>query len=272
MVFTMLKLLYRMATVATLVSLPFSASALGFAVTQYTSSNFAAAQSNYNTVAAGFLTLANEDFEGFSKAGQIGASRSSVLSTKVGTFTTTSTTAGGKGNGSTAIDELNAKGANRGNNIAIRQNGDAANDPHPNGGRQNTSQGAGHKTYLDSNDTLGIRWVAQLASGRAFDLLLFTLTDPSDVGRMLTISASGIQQNFVIAPGTANGDIFNVLIRFSSAVTSATVLMQNNGRNDGFSTDNNRIGVVPLPAAVWLLLGVSGVLVVAKRRSARQAA
>ena len=106
----------------------------------------------------------------------------------------------------------------------------------------------------------------------AFTQLLFTLTDPSDQGKTLTISASGFTQTYTLQPGQSNGRIFNVLIGFSSAVTGATVSLAKNGVNDGFSIDNATIGAVPLPAAAWLLLGVSGALVAAKRRSARRAA
>ena len=179
------------------------------------------------------------------------------------------TTLGGKGSGSTAVDVNNQKvdNATRGLNLSIRQNGDGLDQ----GGRQNTSVGTGHETYLDSNDTLGIKWMAS-AGGTAFDRLLFTLTDPSDQGKTLTISAAGFTQKFTIAPRQPNGEIFNVLIGFSSAVTGATISLAKSGLNDGFSIDNATIGAVPLPAAAWLLLGVSGALVAAKRRSARRAA
>ncbi len=111
------------------------------------------------------------------------------------------------------------------------------------------------------------------AGDTAFDRLLFTLTDPSDQGKTLTISASGLHADLHDRnPTEPNGEIFNVLIGFSSAVTGATISLAKNGVNDGFSIDNATIGAVPLPAAAWLLLGVSGALVAAKRRSARRAA
>jgi hypothetical protein len=41
---------------------------------------------------------------------------------------------------------------------------------------------------------------------------------------------------------------------------------------DGFDVDAVGVSVVPLPAAAWLLLGVSGALIAAKRRHSRKAA
>ena len=41
---------------------------------------------------------------------------------------------------------------------------------------------------------------------------------------------------------------------------------------DGNSKRRFEFATIPLPAAAWLLLGVSGALVAAKRRSARRAA
>ena len=282
----MLNSLYRTAAVAALASLPFSASALEFTVTQFSSSQLgdgtgagsSDSRTDYKeTRDSTFATIfATEDFEGFDDLGQIGETATVTkngsevpvsLSTAVGSFTTL----GGKGSGSTAVDVSNVKGddSKRGLNLSIRQDGD---DP-ANGGRQNTSfTSSADDTYLDSNDTLGFEWVAGTAGSDAFDRLLFTLTDPSDVGKTLTISADGHSETHTILPRQPNGEIFNVLIGFSTGVSSATISLAKTGTNDGFSIDNVTVGAVPLPAAAWLLLGVSGALVGAKRRSARNAA
>jgi len=289
----MLKSFYRTAAVAALASLPLSATALDFTVTQFAKSALVDSQGDYKDIrAANFATVfAVEDFEAAKfKVGQIGADNTALLEdTAVGEFTTLNgkkidptdtslsppsyeTTAG---SGTTAIDENNAKGGSRGENLAIRQDG----DKHPNGGRQNTSfttsDGSGgftDKTYLDSNDTRGFRWFAETANGDVFDRLLFTLTDPSDQGKDLKISAGNFSKTFEIKDRQDDGEIFNVLIGFSEGVDSATISMAKSGLNDGFSADNFTVGAVPLPAAAWLLLGVSGALVGAKRRSARKAA
>lgn len=266
MVFAMFKMIFSAAVVSMFASLPFSASALEFDMTQFKSDALADSQTDYSNIkAANIATVfAIEDFEGFAKVGQIGSVGTTKLTTAVGSFTTL----GSRGSGNTAIDENNAKGANRGKNIAIRQNGDT----HDNGGRQNTSfNTSSDKTYLDSNDTLGFKWVAS-AGGEMFDRLLFTLTDPGDSGKRLTISAVGFTETFTIAPGQRNGDIFNFLIAFSAPVSTATLSLAKSGTNDGFSIDNIIIGAVPLPAAAWLLLGVTGALFAAKRRSTRKPA
>jgi hypothetical protein len=287
----MLKVLTRTAAIAAIASLPVGASALDFTVTQFSKGNLGDSRVDYGTiVTANFATVfAVEDFEDSDKftVGQIGADSTASLSTAVGTFTTLN----GKpinpaddadgfygstaGSGTTAIDEFNARGSNKGQNLAIRQN----DDEHNNGGRQNTSfttaDGDGNiidNTYLDSNDTRGFRWVAKTDDNDLFDRLLFTLTDPADQGKTLTISAGGFTETYTITPTKPNGEIFNVLIGFSTGVNNATISLAKSGTNDGFSIDNVTVGAVPLPAAAWLLLGVSGALVGAKRRSARKAA
>ena len=65
----------------------------------------------------------------------------------------------------------------------------------------------------------------------------------------------------------------------SGKITSATLSHFFIGLDDSPKVDDNhddivvRVSVVPLPAAAWLLLGVSGGLIAAKRRSsARKAA
>ena len=256
----------------TLCLAPQAASALQFTVNQFVRSNLAAAQADFAALIGPDWTFAvTEGFESTGRpVGQIGVDSAASLSTSVGSFTTL----GGKGTGTTAIGVADADNgfdasrtdADRGLNLSIRQNTD--NDD--NGGRQNTSGGLGHVTYLDSNDTLGMKWTASLG-GTAFDRLVFTLTDPTDQGKTLTISAAGHTGSFTIAPPKSNGSIFNVLVAFSSTVTSAELSLAKSGVNDGFSIDNATIGAVPLPAAAWLLLAASGGLIAAKRRRERHA-
>jgi hypothetical protein len=264
----MFKTLSRTAAVATLACLPVGASALGISVTQFASADLAGARDDYDSIlASDFATIfATEDFEGKTE-GQIAkepdGSRG-TLGTNVGTFIAT----GGNGSGGGAVlgDETN---------LAVRIDGSGNN-----GGRKNTSGTAGtstpaadpaHKKYLDSNDTGGMFWNAS-GGGSMFDRILFTLTDPADQGGTLTITAAGVTDSFDIAPPQDNGEIFNVLIAFTTQVTSADISLVKSETNDGFSIDDITVGAVPLPAAAWLLLGVSGALVAAKRRSARHAA
>lgn len=279
--------------------LPINASALNFTVTEFAIGNLSGAQTDFNnSIPSGWAFALTEDFEGFDTVKQIGPDSSTTLGTDVGTFSTINGKtidgvdyASGQGSGSTAIDEFaNDQGVNRGLNVAIRKNGD---DPN-NGGRQNTSFDADlnsgnftntnpsfdpHVTYLDSNDTNGIVWNARVANSdngiaedALFDRLLFTVTDPNDAGGTLTISASGFTETFTLNGNQDNGNIYNVLIGFSSKVDAAAVVLSKGVFNDGIGIDNTTIAAVPLPAAAWLLLGVSGALVAAKRRSAQRTA
>ncbi|MGY6694776.1 MAG: hypothetical protein ACXIUW_01950 [Roseinatronobacter sp.] len=240
---------------------------MSFTVTQFAKGNLSASQTDYTTLlSSNFVhTFATEDFEGFDTLGQIGIDGTAVLNTNVGTFTTI----GGTGNGSTAVGTNNTNSdSDRGRNLSIRQAGDGA----PSGGRQNTSfTTAADNTYLDSNDTSGMLWSAS-AGTNAFDRLLFTITDPSDAGATMKISVAGFDSKTFTIGKQPDGEIFNVLISFSERVSMAEISLANNRVNDGFSIDNVTIGAVPLPAALWLLLGASGALIVAKRRSATKAA
>jgi hypothetical protein len=267
-----------LAAAAALSLAPVGASALNISMTAnspWAIGQLTEAQDDFTAMIGSQLVFGSEDFEDFETVGQIdfydppgvGENISdSELSTAVGTFTTL----GGVGTGATAIDKNNGKNLlERGQNLAIRKDDDT---PHSNGGRQNTSNGVGDVTYLDSNDTEGFKWTAGIG-GSLFNRLWFTLTDPSDQGKTLTITANNnTTQSFQIPSPQINGGIFNIEIAFDSDVSSAMVSLAKNGTNDGFSIDNATVGAVPLPAAAWLLLGVSGALVAAKRRSARHAA
>jgi len=253
----MFKALSRTAAAALLATLPFGANALGISITTF-GNNLAGAQADFNNTLGTFdIFSVVEDFEEIA-LGQISGSLNTGT---IGSFTT----AGGIGSGNSQIDD--------GTNLAVRDE-NIGNT----GGRINTSDGVGDTQYLDSNDTRGMIWTASdQAGGQEFDRLLFTLTDPADTGQTLTISSTdenGDEVTFVetIAPPQANGGIFNILISFSDTVAAATVTLEKSDVNDGFSIDNAAIGAVPLPAAAWLLLGVSGALVLGKRRSARRAA
>jgi len=65
-----------------------------------------------------------------------------------------------------------------------------------------------------------------------------------------------------------SGFLFNTTSEFDTIRIWDTTASSNNSK--GFDVD--AVGVVPLPAAAWLLLGVSGALVAAKRRAANKAA
>jgi len=282
--------LRTLAAAGLIATAPLAATALDFTVMQYGKGDLTTAQSEFaDLIGPNWLFAVTEDFEGtlkndagdtVSAPSQIGPDNTASLTTAVGSFTTLNgkdgraTTAG---TGNTAIDTSGGKDdAERGRNLSIRQDG----DNQPNGGRQNTSvadyadiDSNDHDTYLDSNDTLGMKWTAGVTDGsgsaRAFDRLLFTLTDPADQGKTLTISAGGYTETHEILPRQPNGEIFNVLIAFSDTVTGAEISLEKSGLKDGFSIDNVTVGAVPLPAAAWLLMVASGGLIAAKRRAAR---
>jgi uncharacterized membrane protein len=66
--------------------------------------------------------------------------------------------------------------------------------------------------------------------------------------------------------------LLDVTARECAADTSLDCTRSLASGADGFDVDAVGVTVVPLPAAAWLLLGVSGALVAAKRRSSREAA
>ena len=211
-----------------------------------------------------------EDFEGFG-VGQVAAQNGGygydlntrTLSTKVGTFESK----GGEGGGSIAEPEKDVSRI----------------EDTDNGGRENTSSetftsegiaSGTHEKYLESNDVPEMAWTASdVDGGRHFDRLLFTLTDAADNNATLTVTDDNGNEKSV--NGLGNNNILTFLVSFADLQSSATVTISNSGSNvsnDGWGVDSATVGAVPLPAAAWLLLGVSGALVAAKRRSARRAA
>ena len=91
-----------------------------------------------------------------------------------------------------------------------------------------------------------------------------------------TSVANGSNPNGSVAPGK---DQPNFFATFGDGVTtSGDTLYLFFDDKPGVTTDDNhddlviKVQVVPLPAAAWLLLGVSGALVAAKRRSRLRAA
>lgn len=208
---------------------------------------------------AGFGGGANtvEDFEslGVSKGapGEVGAS----LATAVGTFTAL----GGTGSGGT-VKELPG---NSGKQLALRT-GNVY-------GRENSTPLNGN-WFLDSNDTWGMDWNVGLAGGTAFDQVMFTLTDGSDVGAFLRITANGESRELRSGGKLENGNARLVTIDFGAAVTSANIILGNYTTsggstyrlNDGFSIDGIQVAAVPLPASVLLLGAAIGGLGLMRRR------
>jgi hypothetical protein len=260
----MFKTLSRTAAVATLACLPVGASALGVTVTEITTS-VSTAQSDFQDQLDKLAYFTIEDFEGFDATTNFGQSNFSgkMIGTKVGSMAFSD--APGKGN---ATD--GDKSFGRIENVA-------------NAGRKNTSTAtfggdgitAGlHTKYLESNDVQTMTWTASdEVLGREFDRLLFSITDAADNRATFTIKGGDGSETLYSLTGGSDGQIRNFVVSFGALQSSAEVIFTNmntNVDNDGVGFDNMVVGAVPLPAAAWLLLGVSGALVAAKRRSARR--
>ena len=171
--------------------------------------------------------------------------------TAVGAFTAL----GGRGNGGSAI--------NGGTGLQVRNE-----DPWK-WGRFN-SGGAGGK-WLDSNDTLGMRWEVKSKGG--FNALGFLLTDVADAGARFSIKVGDtLFSDLLGASGRlANGSIQFVRILLPATVTNLTVELRNSRRNDGFGIDRasvGRVAPVPLPPAALLLVSAAAALVALRRRRA----
>jgi opacity protein-like surface antigen len=221
----------------------------------------------YEQILATMGTVVVEDFE---EAGPEG-NRANGFGTKVGTFASL----GGRGNGLTVTEEPGGSSGNfpgnDGTKLAIRD-GNVF-------GRQSTTAmltgDAADDQFLDSNDTKGISWSVDI--GSAFTRILLTLTDATDVGAIMKITANGVSESFnnLKSSGVRNGNIQILLIDFGAPVETAEITFFNsrtNGSafmNDGFSIDDIAVSAVPLPApALMLLAGLGGLAALRRKRAA----
>ena len=143
-------------------------------------------------------------------------------------------------------------------------------------GRRDT---VGGRWYLDSNDTYGIGW--QVGSTSMFDTVMFVLSDGSDTGAFLRISADGTDYEQRTNGRLRNGNAQLVTITFDQRVNSALIELANYNadgtalrRNDGFSIDGVQVGIAPVPlpsAGLLLAAGLGGLAMVRGRRGRAQA-
>ena len=137
----------------------------------------------------------------------------------------------------------------------------------------------GGRWYLDSNDTYGIGW--EVSSTSLFNTVMFVLTDGSDVGGFLRISAAGTDFEQRTNGRLPNGTAQLVTITFDTFVETALIELANfrsDGttlrRNDGFSIDGVQVGVAPVllpPAGLLLAAGFGGLVVLRRRKDRTQA-
>ncbi|WP_170552294.1 hypothetical protein [Ruegeria atlantica] len=180
------------------------------------------------------------------------------FSTSVGSFSTL----GGVGTGGT----VSGLEGNTGSMLALRQ-GHVF-------GRESTSPDRG-SWFLDSNDTWGLNWDVALADGKSFSKLMFAITDASDAGGFLRISAVGVNHELRSGRKLRDGNVRLVTIDFGRPTRAAEVSLANYASeggegsfsNDGFSIDGIQVAAVPLPPSL-LLLGSAflGLGIVTRRR------
>jgi len=189
--------------------------------------------------------LAYEDFEGYTAPAQYAGGLAGMNTSAVGDFTTL----GGTGAGGSIIGD--------GTDLAV--------DNNTSFGRANTTPGGFN--WLSSNDTSGILWEAS-AGGSVFNSVAFSLTDITDTGATLTVSADGASET---RSGLGDGNSQWIVITFGAMVSSADITLENvSGAilNDGFGVDDATIAAVPLPAGVALMMTGLGGLAIARRRKA----
>ncbi|SLN62101.1 hypothetical protein [Ruegeria meonggei] len=214
----------------------FSAHALTIDVVEYSEASYNSIYGSGSGILEGFETHGATYGQGEVANG---------FSTSVGTFSTL----GGIGSGGT----VSGLPGNSGSMLALRE-GNVF-------GRENLSPNG--SWFLDSNDTWGLSWDVALAGGKAFDKLTFALSDGSDAGGFLRITAGGESHELRTDRRLSDGNVRLVTINFGAPTKTAGISLANYTalggdvarRNDGFSIDAIQVAAVPLPPSILLLGG-----------------
>lgn len=223
----------------------------------------------YNAAVGSTAGKVVEDFESYA-VGNVGggAQPAAAFVSKVGSFWTM----GGVGSGGTVTDpnpDLD------GSKLAIRTGsvyGRSSTTDVLAGLSDSATDGVKDR-FLDSNDTFGIRWNVDI--GSMFNRIVFTLTDSTDVGAVMTIATAGAASVTYSGLGNANRRL--VVVDFGAGVKSAEITFFNSFMNrpqkgflnDGFSIDDVSISPVPLPAPAFMLIaGLAGLAALRRKRAA----
>lgn len=219
-----------------------AAAAATIDVSYFDRSDYAAAQAALESFQAGdtlgpnrkMTSVRTESFEGYNAWD--GVSGTVDPTTNVGAFSSL----GGIGHGGSAV--------NGGTSLQVR-----SDDPWI-WGRYNTSGVDGD--WLDSNDTLGMRW--DVETGGQFNAIAFLLTDVADVGAKFSIKVGDTLFSHLIGASgrMANGSIQLVRILLPESVNGLAIELRNDRLNDGFGIDGAtvaNVAPVPLPPAILLL-------------------
>lgn len=196
----------------------------------------------------GMQAVRTENFDGL--AAWDGLAGAADPTTAVGRFSSL----GGRGTGSSAIAG--------GTSLQVRDEAPSA------WGRFGV--GGPDAAWLDSNDTLGMRW--EVGGLSSFNAIAFLLTDVSDVGARFSIRVGDtLFPDLLGASGRlANGSIQLVRILLPETVTGLAIELANSRLNDGFGLDGatiGRIAPIPLPPAALLLLSSAAALLGFGRRA-----
>lgn len=123
--------------------------------------------------------------------------------------------------------------------------------------------------WLDSNDVEQVTWTFGNVNS-TFDSLGFYIVDANDRGAHLKLSyIDGSTDVIAINSPLSNGNIAYVSLVADATLASASMVFNNNGRNDGWGIDNVTVAKVPEPATFAMLgLGLLGLVASRKRKTA----